>query len=257
MKYSLLYNTDAWILCSILFVLMVGMVYFGLLLRHKAITRAEGLGPVEASLFGLLALMLAFTFGEADSRFDARRKIIITEANNIGTAILRADMYGDSERLAFRKDFTAYVEARINYYEVKRDKAKITVAKEQAGRYAALLWKRAAGLSKDPANLAASNQMMPALNAMIDIVTEREAASVATVPESVLILLFIISLCCSFFIGYCLEPGKRLNQLAVAGFIFLTTVVIYVIIDLDRPRRGIITMDNNQQYIKDLREMVK
>ena len=65
MKYSLLYNTDAWILCSILFVLMVGMVYFGLLLRHKAITRAEGLGPVEASLFGLLALMLAFTFGEA------------------------------------------------------------------------------------------------------------------------------------------------------------------------------------------------
>jgi len=257
MKHSFLYDTDAWIICSILFVLMIGMVYLGLYLRHKAITSAEGLGPVEASLFGLLALLLAFTFGEADSRFDVRRRIITTEANNIGTAILRADMYTDSERAAFRKDFAGYVDARVNYYEAKREEAKIAAAKEEANKYAGLLWKRAASLSKDPANLAASNQMMPALNAMIDITTEREAALKATVPESVLVLLFVISLCCSFFIGYCVAHDKKLNRLAVGGFIFLTSIVIYVIIDLDRPRRGIINLDSNQQYIKDLRTMLK
>jgi len=257
MKHSFLYDTDAWIICSILFVLMTGMVYLGLFLRHKTITSAEGLGPVEASLFGLLALLLAFTFGEADSRFDARRRIITTEANNIGTAILRADMYADSDRIAFRKDFARYVEARLNYYEAKRDEVKVAAAKEDANTHAASLWKRAASLSKDPANLAASNQMIPALNAMIDITTEREAASKATVPESILLLLFVISLCCSFFIGYCVAHDKRLNRLAVGGFIFLTTIVIYVIMDLDRPRRGIINLDSNQQYIRDLRTMLK
>lgn len=233
------------------------MVYLGLYLRHGTITSTEGLGPVEASLFGLLALLLAFTFGEADSRFDVRRRIITTEANNIGTAILRADMYADSERIAFRKDFTGYVEARINYYESKRDEVKITEAKKETTKFATLLWKRAAGLSKHPSNLAASNQMIPALNAMIDITTEREAALKATVPESVLMLLFIISLCCSFFIGYCVAHDKRLNRLAVGGFIFLTTIVIYVIMDLDRPRRGIINLDSNHQYIKDLRTILK
>lgn len=257
MKHSFLYNTDALIICSILFVLMIGMVYLGFYIRTRTITTAEGLGPVEASLFGLLALLLAFTFGEANSRYNTRRNIIITEANNIGTAILRADMYGDSERLAFRKDFAAYAEARINHYDAKREPAKVAVAKEQAAKYAGLLWKRAAGLSKDPANLAASNQMIPALNAMIDISTEREAAFSATVPESILILLFVISLCCSFFIGYGVVQDKNLNQLAVTGFIFLSVLVIYVIMDLDRPSRGIINLDTNQQYMKGLREMLK
>lgn len=257
MKDSLLYSTDAWVICLILFVLMIAMVYLGLFLRHKTITSAEGLGPVEASLFGLLALMLAFTFGEADSRFDARRTIIITEANNIGTAILRADMYADSERIAFKKDFAQYIKARISYYDARRNADKINTAKETGNKYAALLWARATRLSKAPANLAASNQMIPALNEMIDITTVREAALNATVPESVLALLFGISLICSFFVGYCVAHDKKLNRLAVGGFILLTAMVIYVILDLDRPRRGIINLDRNEQYIKNLRIMVE
>src|SRR5271154_4680232 len=47
-------------------------------------------GAMVASILGLLGFMLAFTFGLAASRFDARRQVILEEANAIGTTYLRA-----------------------------------------------------------------------------------------------------------------------------------------------------------------------
>ena len=53
---------------------------------------AKGTGPAEAAVFGLLGLLLAFTFSGAASRFEARRHLITEEANAIGTAYLRIDL---------------------------------------------------------------------------------------------------------------------------------------------------------------------
>src|SRR5512138_2372613 len=73
----------------------------------------SGFGAVEGSLLGLLALMLAFTFSLSSSHYDRRIQVINEEANDIGTAILRADLYPDSVRKEFRKDFKQYIETRI------------------------------------------------------------------------------------------------------------------------------------------------
>lgn len=257
MKESILYRTDAWLLCAILFVLMLLMFYLGLRLRKKH--RSEsGLGSVEASLFGLLGLLLAFTFGMSGSRFDARRSTVVEEANNIGTAVLRADMYDDSSRQAFKKDFAAYIEARIAYYDAGRNEAAVKASKDVSDHYAGLLWARATTLSKlGSVYQLASMQMIPALNAMFDVTTAREAASKARVPDSIVSLLFLLSLVCSFFAGFAVPADKKPDAATIAGFALLTVMVIYVILDLDRPRRGIINLDVNQQYMKDLRKMVQ
>jgi hypothetical protein len=48
---------------------------------------AAGVGTVEAAIFGLLGLLIAFTFQGASARFDVRREQIVQEANNIGTCL--------------------------------------------------------------------------------------------------------------------------------------------------------------------------
>jgi fumarate reductase subunit C len=58
----------------------------------------DTLNPIEGSLLGLLALLLAFTFSMAASRYEARRNVMLTEANDIGTVVLRCDLYPDSTR---------------------------------------------------------------------------------------------------------------------------------------------------------------
>src|SRR6188768_3680505 len=75
------------------------------------------LGAINGTLLGLLGLLLAFTFSMASSRFDTRRQLVIEEANNIGTVVLRTDIYPDSVRKLLRSNLKHYVEERIAFYQ--------------------------------------------------------------------------------------------------------------------------------------------
>ena len=110
------------------------------------------------------------------SRYDTRRSLLIEEANNIGTAVLRADMYPDSIRLEFRKNFQQYLETRIDYYTAGNDEIKIQKTISDAAKITAHIWQRATALSKGSATTLPHSLMIPALNNMIDVVTSRDTA---------------------------------------------------------------------------------
>ena len=122
-----------------------------------------------------MALLLSFAFGISAAKYENRRQIIIQEANNIGTVILRCDLYPDSARMLFREDLKNYLEARIAYYNAGDDENQIKNILSNTDSLSGLCWRRAASLSRNPANTISSMQMIPALNAMIDIVSTREA----------------------------------------------------------------------------------
>src|SRR6187399_3516202 len=138
----------------------------------------ENLGSVEGSMLGATALLLGFTFSIAISKFETRRQITVDEANEIGTAILRCDMYPDSVRNPLRADFKEYVETRIAYYTAGNDEEKIKQELIKAGEISDRIWKRVALQSQKPNNLAITTQMIPAVNDMIDIVTTRDAGRI-------------------------------------------------------------------------------
>ncbi len=257
MNTSFIYSTPAWLLCFFLFLLMMLASYGGFRSRQKNQIPADNLGPVEGSLFGLLGLLLAFTFSMSASRYDNRRSVIVEETNDIGTAVLRADMYNDSAKLGFQKDFKQYINARIAYYDAGTNETKIAVTKDAASKAAMLLWNRATALSKISSNLAATNQMIPALNQMIDVTTVREASLRAKVPDIIILLLFSISIACGFLAGFEIPVSKRINWITVLSFSILTVLVIYVIMDLDQPRSGFINLNSNQQAMKDLQQLIR
>ena len=57
--------------------------------RHEEEKEAP-LGTMVGAMLGLLAFILAFTFGLAAARFDTRRQVLLDEANAIGTTYVRA-----------------------------------------------------------------------------------------------------------------------------------------------------------------------
>ena len=211
-------------------------------------------GPVEGSLLGLLAFLLAFTFSMSASRYDARRHVLVEEANDIGTAILRADLYSDTDRRFFRADFEDYVESRIAFYEAGFDQEKVDANLERSASISAKIWNRAALLARDGNNLIPSYHMIPALNNMIDIVTKRNAARHATIPDSILWMLFALCLVGSFLVGYN-EKDIASSRVVVVVFALMISSSIFIILDLDRPSQGLITLEQTNKNIIELRTM--
>jgi CDP-diglyceride synthetase len=236
----------------IIFFNWLGYLFHKRILKKHPELNPSSLGTIEGSLLGLTALLLSFAFGMSASKFDSRRQIIVEEANDIGTTILRCDLYSDSARSLFRADLKSYLEARIDYYQDADNEIRITQDLKRADSISGICWKRAAILSQRPANYIASLQMIPSLNSTIDIVTTREAGRKAAVPRLILQVLSILTLVSSFLTGYGSANNDR-NKVLVVAFAFMTTITLYMVFDLDRPRQGFINLNSSHQLMINLR----
>lgn len=208
---------------------------------------------VEGSLLGLLALLLGFSFSLSNSRYDKRQMLVIDEANAIGTAILRADLYPDSVRTPLRSALKDYLEARINYDDAGSNRAGIVKALSETDAAQKRIWKIASNAAQLQENTVRTNQMVPALNEMFDIASTRQALLLAKVPDLVFFLLFTLCLTGSFLIGY--SDDKQPEWGIVSSFLIMVGLSIYMILDLDRPRTGIINNKGIYQQITALRSM--
>jgi hypothetical protein len=257
---AFLYQIPASLISAVLFILIILFNRVGFFVQQQEAKKHKekqpaGLGPIEGSLLGLLALLLSFTFSLSAAKNDSRRAVIVEEANDISTAISRCDLYPDSIRKELHLLFNNYIDARIAYYDAGIDTVKINASLKQANDYYTAIWKKVVVLSQDRDNTLRSQQMVPALNTISDVLATRDAQRNAHVPESILWMLFVLTLVGSFVMGY--GTVSRYNWIIVSGFALMTVMTIYLILDLDRPRRGIINIDLTEQKIVELKDMVK
>ncbi len=252
----MLYNIPAPLLVGILFIgiilfYLIGMRAMQYKKKKDPLYAPDGVGPLEGAVLGLLSLLLAFTFNQSASNYDARRDLVVEEANDIGTALFRAALYPDSLKRAFRNDFKDYIMARIAYYDAGPDEDKIHATLQEANDISMRIWQRASYISRLPGNATRSMQMLPAINNMIDAMSRREELRKKHVPESILWLLFLLCITGSFIVGYA-SKSRKIDYVILCTYSLMTVMTIYFILDLDRPRRGIITTSSAHENIHSL-----
>src|SRR5271154_7259220 len=87
--------------------------------RHEESPDADsGLGAIDGAVYGLMGLLIAFTFTGAAARFEVRRELITKEANAIGTAWLRLDLLPAAAQPPIRAEFRDYLDSRIKTYQL-------------------------------------------------------------------------------------------------------------------------------------------
>ncbi len=259
-QLTFLQSTPTIVLALILCVLLIVFYIVGHRVRRFQVLRNPAFGTsdlatINGMLLGLLGLLLAFTFSMSNSRYDTRRALVVEEANNIGTVILRTDVYPDSMRTILRQSLREYVEARIAFYQVGMDIQQVYRYYFKADSVGQAIWKSVANYARVDDITTRTSEMIPALNAMIDITTTRRAAGEATIPDSIMYFLFSLCLGSAFLLGY--DHKGPMNWVIVFGFAIMLSSVVFTIIDLDRPRSGLIKMDIPNQRIVDLRGMFK
>jgi len=221
--------------------------------RQRPELESSDIGGINNMLLGLLGLMLAFAFSMANDRFNTRRTLMVEEANNIGTAVIRTDALPDSIRERVRASLKLYVEERILFYEVGMDLEQAARHYMRADSIGYSAWRIVTSYARKNGDVVRTSEIIPALNEMIDITTTRRAAGEATLPPSILYFLFVLCLSAAFLLGY--DQKGPINWVVVIGFALMLSATIFTIIDLDRPRSGLITMNNAHQRMLDLRAL--
>ena len=254
MTHTFLNDLDTWHIVIVLFFSMLAAVWIGYKIGLKKTKSENKNAEISSSLLGLLALILGFTFAMAGSRYENRKNNLIDEANCIGTAVLRADIYPDSLKNEFKKDFKLYLNSRRDYYLLDNNEQKLTASLQQSAFTSEKLWSRAAFYAKNKDYFIQSTMMLPALNAMFDSASKSNMVLNSKVPETIVYLMLAFSIIISFFIGYNCGLEKKINTKFITGFCFLICIVIFITLDLDRPRRGLITLDTEISLMQKLNQ---
>ena len=215
-----------------------------------------GFVAVEGAIFGLMGLMIAFTFSGASSRFDDRRHLVTEEANDIGTAWLRIELTPTEAQPKLRGLFRRYVDSRIRTYKLWPDDPKEAMAElGRTNRLQQEIWTAAVAACRDPAAAPGGCiLLMPALNAMIDITTTRLMATRLHPPQVVFAMLIALTLAGALLAGHAMAANPAWSWTHTLAMALVMAVTVYVIIDIEYPRQGLIRVDDFDQLMVDVRQ---
>ena len=257
MADELLYGIDIWLilLASIVFFLLATEAGFQFGWRvQSAVPEASKseISTIQGAMLGLLALILGFTFAMAMSRFEARKQLVLDEANVIGTTFLRAQLLPEPPRQEVSNLLRLYVDARLALYQAGIDQKRLSRENDRTEKLHQQLWSYAAAVGEKEPRAITVGLFLQSLNEVIDLHAKRITALENHVPEIILLLLYFVAIMATGLIGYGCGLGGRRNFFVSTMASVLIAGVILVIIDLDRPRRGLIKV--SQQRMVELRD---
>lgn len=205
--------------------------------RVAEVFRSE-FATILAAVLALLGLLLAFTLSMAADRYETRRLLVVEEANAIGTAWLRSDALPEPARSEARALLRTYVDTRLDFYAAGDDAARIAAAVAHAEQIQAAVW----ALTMDAAQAAPGSLPLQldleALNTVIDLHALRVTALQARVPGAILAVLLVVGVTGIVVVGFVFGLGSGRHRGATALLALLLSGIVYVVLDLDLPRRG-------------------
>jgi hypothetical protein len=203
---------------------------------------------VESSVFALMGLLIAFTFYGAGSRFDARRNLIVREANAIGTTYLRLDLLPPETQPELRQEFRTYVQSRLDVYRNIANSKTLDAVLDQSSAQQRSVWNKTVDAAKG-SGPAEKSLVLTTLNQMIDITTEQSAALITHPPLAVFAMLALMVSASSALVGYTMSVFEIRDWASTLIFALSISMALYVILDYEFPRVGFIRIDPVDQVL--------
>lgn len=238
----------------VLFAGMIGTMLLGRRRGQKVMAGLTedlpGLGAVEAALFGIFGLLMAFTFSGATDRFAERRSLILREADISGTAYARLDLLPEPARKDLQARFRSYLQARIDAYARVSTLTTLEADLREITKQGSEIWRLAATACRAPDCDTFAEVVLPPINEMLDVANDRTAALRKHPPKIIYLFLFVLSLICAFLAGFSMARGSVLSKTHVIGFALMISLTICVTLDLEHPRFGLIGIRDMDQLLR-------
>lgn len=207
-----------------------------------------GVGTVVGAALALLGFLLAFVTSIAIGNFNQRRQLVVSEANAIGTTYLRAGYlaapFGSESRELLRE----YVNLRLKGL----DPAETVSALARSEQIHDELWLLAEDVAKGDSGPTIA-LYLSSLNQVIDLHTERASAELGfRVPPIIVLGLYVVAIMTMILIGVNDSYREKHNLIALIIVVLIVSVVLFVIIDIDRSNVGLLQIP--QKALIDLQQ---
>lgn len=243
------------VLLGTLCMLFAGVV-FGRNYGLKQITRDKKLEIVtvaEGAVFGLLALLVAFTFSGSYDRFEKRKLHIIEEANAYSTAYMRVDLLDPKMQPELRATILSYLDARIQAYKKIPHLTAVDAELTTADQLEKKIWQLVVAACVITHNDSATQLVIPAINDMFDKARIGFDITLVHSPFIIFILLVGLAVIGSFLAGYSTAESHRYNSIHILSYVVIVTFTVFLILNLEFPRMGIIRVDRFDKILIDLK----
>ena len=250
-------NLLSWLLlCAMFLMIEIGWRvgrHFSLVYSQK---KADTSDTFMAAIFGLLALLLAITFSGASDRFDKRRDLIAKEVSTIGTAYQSIDLLAPKNQPAVRDLFKKYLDSRIDIYSGSMDVDSLEKKFQTHNEIGNQLWRglvNAVKATPYPEKLVAA-QILPEASDMFDASENQRLALKFHPPPIIWQALIGLSLIGSLIAGYNLGLEEKRDWFLITIFTLLMVGTITIILNLEFPRIGFISLDKFDLELISLRK---
>jgi hypothetical protein len=222
----------------------------GLWLRSRDTSLGEShiTSSLVGGMLGLLAFLLALSVVTVVGQHNGRKAMVITDANAIGTAYLRAGFLDEPDRNLSRDLLREYVEVRL---AAATDVTLLESTMRRSEEIHAQLWSIVEDNVRQGKNSAIMALYVDSINEVIDVHSLRFAAANLRLPRRLGIMLYV-AIVLSFMLlgGTSGRDGKRIPPLALLLFALAFVAIFVIIVDLDRPQQGFVTV--SQTALSDL-----
>ena len=219
----------------------------------RGATSSPGMTAIEGSIFALMGLVIAFTFNGAAERFYARRHLIVEETNAIEVAWLRIDALPADTQPALRDLFRRYLDSRLATYRDVLDRRAMAAELDRSEALQAEIWQLAIAATRREDGRSAIVVVLNALNTMFDIRTTRIMALRQHPPTMIFIMLWFLVCTGAFLAGHGMANATSGRWLHIVVFTVLLALALYITVDMEFPRAGMIRVDAFDAALRELR----
>lgn len=207
---------------------------------------------VEAAEFALVGLLIAFTFSIAASRYENRKLVIVAEANAIGTAYLRAEVLPPEDSRRLRSLMREYVDSWLEMAHSGDDRQRWDAASRKITQLQEPMWAIAAAECRRNPSSDAAGLLLASLNDVFDRHSDSLFAFSNRLPGAIILVLIGAAGVAMGRLGFGYGMAGRRGLITLGTLACLIVVTIAIILDFDRPRRGMFQL--SPQNMVDLRQ---
>ncbi len=208
---------------------------------RSSVDEADRTGAADGMVFAIVGLLIAFSFSGAAARFDERRELIVKQSNALGTAWLRTELLPPADRDSVRRPMREWLKLTLEGLSgdnLTPELFEILLAKAAALQDQS--WLAAVSSVDRHPRPHYAQLVLPPINEWIDLTTERVELNNRGAPPIIFPMLVLLALTCAVLAGFKMGKQSGANKFHRIAFATVITFSLYVVMDMNQPRSGLI-----------------